>query len=75
MYARETLWFDPGLNDEDGTTWVMRGVAVDEFGPLCQVKAMAMHCYGKADGIPEDDIPGFTRDSAGNFLAGCAATA
>ncbi len=68
MYANAV--FDPGFEDEDGTTWVMRGVAVDEIGPLCQVKAMAMHCYGKADGIPEERYSVFTRDSAGNFWLG-----
>jgi len=68
MYANAV--FDPGFEDEDGTTWVMRGVAVDEIGPLCQVKAMAMHCYGKADGIPEERYSAFSRDSAGNFWLG-----
>jgi ligand-binding sensor domain-containing protein len=60
----------PFVEDENGTIWVLRAGATDETGPLCQVNGMAMRCYGKADGIPQEQYSRLARDSAGNFWLG-----
>jgi signal transduction histidine kinase/ligand-binding sensor domain-containing protein len=67
------------IEDDDGTIWVTlvfqrTGKTYDRItdrtGPLCQVKGMAMRCYGKADGVPEESYDSLARDSAGNFWMG-----
>jgi PAS domain S-box-containing protein len=60
----------PTVEEENGTIWVLRAGAADKTGPLCQVKGMAMRCYGKADGIPEEPYSSLARDSAGNIWLG-----
>jgi signal transduction histidine kinase/ligand-binding sensor domain-containing protein len=61
----------PFAEDEDGTVWVLRRLEAGTVGPLCRVKGMAVQCYGKADGLPEDVYFSYARDSEGNsWLAG-----
>jgi PAS domain S-box-containing protein len=60
----------PTVEEENGTTWVIRATIADETGPLCQVNGQAMRCYGKADGFPEEPYSSLARDSAGNFWLG-----
>src|SRR5215469_906053 len=56
--------------DDDGTIWVTRNRIADGTGPLCKVKGTAMHCYGKADGVPEAGYQSLVRDSAGSLWLG-----
>ena len=60
----------PTAEDENGTVWVIRAGVADGTGPLCQVNGMAVRCYGKADGIPEEPYSSLARDSAGNLWLG-----
>lgn len=60
----------PFFEEENGTIWFFRSGNLYGTTPLCQVKGMAMRCYGKADGIPEDNFDTVARDSAGNFWLG-----
>ena len=60
----------PTVEEENGTVWVIRAGTADGTGPLCQVKGMAVRCYGKADGIPEEPYSSLARDSAGNLWLG-----
>ena len=60
----------PTAEEENGTVWVIRAGVADGTGPLCQVNGMAVRCYGKADGIPEEPYSSLARDSAGNLWLG-----
>ena len=60
----------PTVEEENGTIWVIRAGIADGTGPLCQVNGMAVRCYGKADGIPEEPYSSLARDSAGNLWLG-----
>jgi signal transduction histidine kinase/ligand-binding sensor domain-containing protein len=62
--------FDPAAEDERGTIWVLRAGITDETGPLCQVDGPAMHCYAKAEGIPEEPYSSMARDAAGDVWLG-----
>ena len=60
----------PTVEEEDGTIWVIRAGTADGTGPLCQINGMAVRCYGKADGFPEEPYSSLARDSAGNVWLG-----
>ena len=60
----------PVVEEEDGTIWAIRAGTPDETGPLCQIKGLAMRCYGKADGFPQEPYSTFAQDSAGNLWLG-----
>ena len=61
---------NPIFEEEDGTLWFLRVGNIDETGPLCQLKGSAVRCYGKADGIPQEQYSSLARDPAGNFWLG-----
>ena len=61
---------NPFFEEEDGTVWFLRVGSLDETGPLCKVKGSAVRCYGKADGIPQEQYNSLGRDPAGNFWLG-----
>jgi signal transduction histidine kinase/ligand-binding sensor domain-containing protein len=61
----------PAVEEEDGTLWVTRPGSTDETGSLCQVRGTAVRCYGKAEGIPQEQYSSsLARDSEGNFWLG-----
>jgi signal transduction histidine kinase/ligand-binding sensor domain-containing protein len=61
------------IEDHEGTIWVTRYRIRDGLGALCRVDGKALHCYGKADGIPLRYAQGLTEDSSGNlWIAGNA---
>jgi signal transduction histidine kinase/ligand-binding sensor domain-containing protein len=61
---------NPIFEGEDGALWFLRVGNIDETGPLCQLKGSAVRCYGKADGIPQEQYSSLARDPAGNFWLG-----
>ena len=60
----------PTVEEENGDIWVIRAGVADATGPLCQIDGMAVRCYAKADGIPEEPYSSLARDSAGNLWLG-----
>ena len=69
-YSSHADVMGPTIEEENGATWVIRAGIADGTGPLCQVNGMAVRCYGKADGIPEEPYSSLARDSAGNLWLG-----
>jgi ligand-binding sensor domain-containing protein len=63
---------NPFFEEEDGTLWFLRIGNTDETGPLCQLKGSAVRCYGKADGIPQEQYTSLARDPEGNFWLGAS---
>jgi signal transduction histidine kinase/ligand-binding sensor domain-containing protein len=61
---------NPIFEEENRTLWFLRVGNIDETGPLCQLKGSAVRCYGKADGIPQEQYASLARDPAGNFWLG-----
>jgi signal transduction histidine kinase/ligand-binding sensor domain-containing protein len=61
---------NPIFEEENRTLWFLRVGSLDETGPLCQLKGSAVRCYGKADGIPQEQYSSLARDPAGNFWLG-----
>lgn len=58
------------LEAHDGSIWVTRYHLPPGGGPLCQVQAAGLHCYGKSDGIPVTYGLGLAQDSDGSFWFG-----
>jgi len=53
--------------DREGNIWVTRSHTGGNVGPLCEVLAGTLHCYGKSDGIPLRDARAVLIDALGNI--------
>jgi signal transduction histidine kinase/ligand-binding sensor domain-containing protein len=58
------------LEDREGHVWMARTRVEDGKGPLCEVVASRLSCYGKADGIEEAQGQTLALDSSGRFWLG-----
>jgi signal transduction histidine kinase/ligand-binding sensor domain-containing protein len=58
------------MEARDKTIWIGRGHAGDNDGPLCQVLANLLHCYGASAGIHSSFISEMTQEPNGEFLLG-----
>lgn len=56
--------------DRDGHIWIVRTRVADGKGPLCEVVGSDLHCYGKEDGISEEQGQALVIDSSRNFWIG-----
>jgi len=58
------------IQDRQGVVWFARSRVHDGRGPLCEVVADTVKCYGTSDGIPFEQSGTLTADTFGNLWIG-----